>query len=156
MHHGPAGVDDADEGELDQRRGSRFRGVDAVVGGIRGHEVGEMVQHDDESGDAAQPVEIRCSVDSWRFVDVGCDATGYGVREERCCDSFDEASGSARHRRHAGRAMIAGRLECHRCVLEVGGIKNVTSEHMKDSSEYHLQKRRDRAVGPEGQRTTGL
>ena len=91
VHHGPTGVDDADEGELNQRRGSRFRGFDAVIGGKGLDQVGEMVQHDDDSGDAAQAVEIRCSVDSRRFVDVGCDATGYWVRKECCCESFDEA-----------------------------------------------------------------
>lgn len=91
MHHGPAGVDDTDERELNQRRGSRFRGVDAVVGGKGDDQIGEMVQHDDDGGDAAQAVQIRCGMDSRRFVDVRCDATGYWVRKERCCESFDEA-----------------------------------------------------------------
>lgn len=69
---------------------------------------------------------------------MGCDATGYRIRKERCGESFDDASTSARHC-HAGRAMIAGRFEGHGRGLGGGGIKNPTCERVKDSSDYHLQ-----------------
>lgn len=111
VHHGPAGEDDADKGELDGRRGSRFGGVDAVVGEVGGHEVGVVVQEDDERGDAAEAVEVRRRVGSRRGVEVGCEAAGDWVRQERRCESPDEPARSAL-RRCAGDAMLARQWEC--------------------------------------------
>ena len=91
-------------------------------------------------------------MNSRRFIDVGCDATGYWMRKERCGESFDEASTSARYGQ-AGRAMIAGRFESRGRGLEGGGIENPMCERVKDSSQYHLRGV-DGAVALKGKRTT--
>ena len=106
VHHGPSVVEGADEGQLNGRRGSRVRGVDAVVGEDGRHEVGVVVQEDGERRDTAEAVEIRRGVGPGRFVQVRCQAPGDRVRKQCCRDSFDDPDQSARHRRPA-RAMTA-------------------------------------------------
>ena len=50
--------------------------------------------------------------------------------------------------------MIDGRLESHGRGLEEGGIKKVLCEHVKDSSEYHLQRCGWSSCSHRGKRTT--
>ena len=49
MNHGSARENDSDDGQL-YERGRSFLGIDTIIGQIRLHPIGEVVNKDDERG----------------------------------------------------------------------------------------------------------